>query len=70
MSTNHSFARMSVCTIVCVCAAAFSPAASFAGTVIHVNGATGDDANSGADWATAKRTVTAGLAVAISGDEV
>ncbi len=70
MRTNHSLARMSACTIVCVCAAAFSPAASFAGMVIHVNGATGDNANDGADWATAKQTVAAGLAAATSGDEV
>ena len=41
-----------------------------AANVIHVNCATGSDTNDGLTWDTAKRTVTAGVTAAVSGDQV
>ena len=43
---------------------------AFAAKTVYVNGATGNDGNSGLSWETAKATVTAGLGIAVSGDEV
>lgn len=43
---------------------------AWAQTVIRVNAATGVDTNDGLSWEAAKKTVTAGLAAVISGDQL
>ncbi len=56
--------------IVLVCGVLLSASAgALAGSTLHV-ATTGDDAQDGLTWATAKQTVTAGLAAAVAGDEV
>lgn len=67
MRAKNNGALAAVLACVSVIACAETP---LHGAVIYVNGATGDDANTGAGWTTAKLTVTGGLAAAASGDQV
>jgi hypothetical protein len=68
MKRKPRFVRASVCAVIGLGLALSD--ASFAGTVIYVNGATGSDSDTGQDWTAAKRTVQGGLDAAVAGDQV
>jgi parallel beta-helix repeat protein len=69
MKRKPRWIRASVCVVTGL-ALTLSSGASFAATVIYVNGATGGDGNDGSDSTLAKRTVQAALDAAVAGDQV